>query len=55
MNKKTYALVQAIVGGCATIAVGFVTFFNPAHAVAINAAIGIGTTAALEICNLFVK
>lgn len=55
MNKKVYNLVVAIIGGVSTIAVGVVTFINPAYAVAINASIGIAATAAVEICGNFVK
>jgi hypothetical protein len=55
MSKKVYNLVVAIIGGVSTIAVGVVTFINPAYAVAINASIGIGATAAVEICGQFVK
>lgn len=55
MSKKVYNLVVAIVGGVSTIAIGVVTFINPAYAVAINSSIGIGATAAIEICGQFVK
>jgi hypothetical protein len=55
MSKKVYNLVVGVVGGISTIAVAVVTFFNPAYAVAINASIGIGCTAIIEICNQFVK
>lgn len=55
MNEKTFKLVTAIVGGVETIAVGLVTYFNPAGATAINASILIAGTAILEICNQFVK
>lgn len=55
MNKKLYNLIVGIVGGVSTIAVAMVTFFNPAYAVAINASIGIASTAAIEICAQFVK
>ena len=51
MSKKVYNLVVAIVGGLSTIAIGFVTFFNPTFATAINASIGIGATAIVEICG----
>lgn len=54
MSKKVYALTTAIIGGVSTIAVGLVTFFNPAYAAAINSGIGIAATAALEICAGFV-
>lgn len=55
MSKKVYNLVVAIVGGISTIAIGFVTFFNPTFATAINASIGIGATAIVEICGNFVE
>lgn len=55
MSKKTYALVQGIVGGVAAISSAVVTFIQPAYAAAIVAAIGIGATAAGEICALFIK
>ena len=51
MSKKVYNLVVGIIGGCSTIAVAVVTFLNPAYAVAINASIGIASTAAIEICG----
>lgn len=43
MSKKVCNLVVGIVGGLSTIAV------------AINASIGIGCTAIIEICGQFVK
>lgn len=52
MSKKTFNLITGIVGGVSTIAV--VTFINPCYAVAINASIGIASTATIEICNQFV-
>ena len=55
MSKKTYNLVVGVVGGLTTIGVAVVTFFNPAYAVAINASIGIASTAIVEICGQFVK
>ena len=55
MSKKVYNLVVGVIGGLSTIAVAFVTFFNPAYATAINASIGIGATAVCEICAQFVK
>jgi len=54
MSKKVYNLIVGIIGGVSTIAIALVTFFNPAYAVAINAAIGIADTAAIEIVGLFV-
>jgi hypothetical protein len=55
MSKKVYNLVVGIIGGLSTIGVALVTFFNPAYATAINASIGIGATAIVEICGQFVK
>ena len=55
MSRKVYNLVVGVVGGLSTIAVAFVTFFNPAYATAINASIGIGATAIVEIAGQFVK
>lgn len=55
MSKKVYNLVTAIIGGVEVIAIAIVTFFNPVYAVAINASIGIVGTAAIEVCNQFVK
>lgn len=55
MNKKLYNLIVGIVGGVSTIAIALVTFFNLAYAVAINASIGIASTAVIEICAQFVK
>lgn len=54
MKKKTFNLVAGVVGGVQTIAIAVVTFFQPAYAVQINAAIGVAGTAAIEICSLFV-
>ena len=55
MNKKLFALVSGIIGGIQTIGVAFVTYYSPENATAINSAIVIAGTAAIEICNLFVK
>ena len=55
MSKRVYALTTAIIGGLATIATGVVSFLQPAYTPAIIIAIGVGATAILEICNLFVK
>ena len=55
MSKKVYNLVVGIIGGLSTIGVALVTFFDPAYATAINASIGIGCTAIIEICGQFVK
>ena len=55
MSKKVYNLVVGVIGGLSTIGVAVVTFLNPVYAVAINASIGIASTAAIEICAQFVK
>jgi len=55
MSKKVYNLVVGIIGGLSTIGVALITFFDPAYATAINASIGIGATAIVEICGQFVK
>ena len=55
MSKKTFQLVSAIIGGVQAIAVAVVTYTSPSYAAAINSAIVIAGTAAIEICNLFVK
>jgi len=54
MKKRTFNLIVGILGGLSTIAIALVTFFGPAYATAINAAIGIADTAAVEILSLFV-
>ena len=55
MSKKTFNLVMGIVGGAAAIASAVVTYAQPVYAVQIVAAIGIVSTAASEVCSLFVK
>ena len=55
MSKKVYNLVTGIIGGVEVIAIAIVTFAQPSYAVAINASIGIVGTAAIEVCNQFVK
>ena len=55
MSKKVYKLGVGIIGGLSTIGVALVTFFDPAYATAINASIGIGATAIVEIVSQFVK
>lgn len=55
MSKKLYMLIQGVIGGVAAIASAIVTYFNPAYAAAIVAGIGIGSTAVIEICGLFVR
>ena len=55
MSKKTFKLVTAIIGAVQAVGVAIVTYAEPAYATAINSAIVIAGTAAIEICNLFVK
>lgn len=53
MSKKVFNLVTGIIGALQTIGVAIVTYTEPAYATAINLAIVIAGTAAIEICNLF--
>lgn len=55
MTKKVYKLVVACIGAAATVASAIVTYIEPANATAIVAAIGVVATAAVEVCDLFVK
>lgn len=57
MSKKVYNLIVGIIGGVELIAISVVTFSvkNTGLAVAIDGAIKIAGTAAIEICNQFVK
>lgn len=55
MKKKTYLLVNGIVGGVNTIVSATVAYFNPAYTPAIIASAAIVTTAVSEITALFVK
>ena len=55
MSKKMFNLVIGVTGGACAIASAVVTYMQPASAVQIVAAIGIGSTAVTEICSLFVK
>lgn len=55
MSKKMFNLIVGIVGGVAAIASAVVTYMQPAYAVQIVAAIGIASTAATEVCSLFVE
>lgn len=55
MSKKMFNLVVGVTGGVAAIASAVVTYMQPAYAVQIVAAIGIGSTAVAESCSLFVK
>ena len=55
MSKKTFNLIKGIIVAVQTAGVAIVTYLNPEYAAAINSAIVIAGTAAIEICNLFVK
>ena len=55
MSKKTFNLVTGIIGAVQATAVAIVTYTEQSYATAINSAIVIAGTAAIEICNLFVK
>ena len=55
MSKKTFNLVTGIIGAVQAAAVAIVTYTEPSYATAINSATVIAGTAAIEICNLFVK
>lgn len=55
MSKKMFTLVSSCIGGIASISSAFVTYFQPTNATLIVASIGIGSTAIIEICNLFTK
>lgn len=54
MSKKVFNLVTGIIGALQTIGVAIVTYTEPNYATAINSAIVIAGTTAIEICNLFV-
>lgn len=55
MSEKVYNWIAGIITGVEAIAIATVTYFNPAMAEAINAAIVIGCGAIKEICKKFVK
>jgi len=56
MSKKTFKLVTGIIGGVEAIATAIVTFCCEASTSAlVNSAIIVAGTAAIEICNMFVK
>lgn len=55
MSKKLFTLCSSVVGAVATITSAFVTYYQPENATAIVAAIGIASTAIIEIMNLFTK
>ena len=55
MSKKTFNLITGIIGAVQTVGVAVVTYAEPTYATVINSAIVIAGTAAIEICNLFVK
>lgn len=56
MTEKVFKLVTACVGGAETIACAIVTFCcDTTTAALVNGAIIVAGTAAIEICNMFVK
>lgn len=55
MTLKVYELVICITGAVGAIAIGLVTYFNPAYASAIAGSIEIATTAIASICALFLN
>lgn len=55
MSKKTYNFVTGIIGGVQVLTIAIVTYIAPENIIAINASIGIVGTAAIEVCNQFVK
>lgn len=55
MTRKVFNLVSALIGAAETAAVAIVTFCEVQNAAAINSAIIIAGTAAIEICSQFVK
>ena len=55
MTKKTLEIVTGVIGGVAAAVSAVVTLIAPPATPAIVGAIGIGSTAIIEICTLFVK
>ena len=55
MSKKTFQLISGIIGGVQAIAVAVVTYASPEYATAINGAVVIAGTAAIEACSQFIK
>lgn len=55
MQKKTYTLVECIVGACGTIACAVVAYLEPPMTPAIVGAIGAVVTAVNGIMALFIK
>lgn len=55
MSKKTFNLITGIIGAVQAAAVAIVTYTEPSYTAAINSAIVIAGTAAIEICTLFIK
>lgn len=53
MSKKTFELVVTITGAVCAVAIGFVTFFKPPYATAINDSIQIVESAVIAICGNF--
>ena len=56
MSTRAYNFAIGVLGGVASIAVAATSYFAPSDTAAlVNAAIGIGTTAVVEILGLFRK
>lgn len=55
MTRKVFTLVCSLIGAAETAAVAIVTYCDVQNAAAINAAIVIAGTAAIDICSQFVK
>lgn len=55
MSKKLFTLISTLVGCAGSAASAIIAYLNPAYDAAIIASIGIGTTAIIEILNLFTK
>lgn len=55
MSKKKFQLISSIIGGVEAIAVAIVSYVQPEYTAAINSAIVIAGTAAIDICSQFIK
>lgn len=55
MSKKKFMWLSGIASGVETIAVSTVTYFEPAYAMEINAAITLFIGTVVTICAKFVK
>lgn len=54
ISKKLFTLISTIIGAIGTIAIAFITYFSVKHGTAINTAIGIATTAIIDILTQFI-